>query len=613
MNNFCGVVSLSDEPLDQSLIHSMAAALNYRGTDAIHFETNQTVAVANLTVHPHSPCHENLPSKSSNIIFAGDVRLDNRPELASILGLGSAEADRSYVIAAFEKWGTQCCQYLLGDFAFALWDRRTRTLLCARDQIGILPLYFYSSHRFFAFSSEIKALFCVPGAARQISLVALQESFVPNVLGTLKNSENTLYENIFELPPAHSRSVTRGSQTAQRYWDLDPGCIAKPLTLDDYASELRHKIQEAVRCRLPSTGSVGCELSGGLDSSAVTAFAARERKDIYTFTNVPLGTSTTFTNEREFAERLCDFVDISQRRFIDGSSFDVEHELEHTLSIIDQPSSAIWIAFRAPIVAAAEAAHCRVLLSGFGGDECISHIGTSYRDQLAANRDWSGLFGLLCEEHRTFGAMRPLIGQMLRHYLPDSMRWFDDLRDPYGSISVREQKKWKLDLPVNLKHKARSYNHTNRHFKELGLKRSMYHRLTGDRSRYVRDMVSGLSQLGRTTRFLFPLLDIRILTFALSAPIHYRADRRTDRLLMREALRGIIPEELRTRRDKAGSIYPGPIEQFFKFYQEQSGDSAIGARRSGRQEFLARTRARAFLLNLACQIAFKMDEKAARV
>ena len=206
-------------------------------------------------------------------VITGDLRLDNRRELISSLDFDIKDQDQitdsELALAAYQRWGRSCTAQLLGDFAFAIWDRRSQRLFCARDHYGVKQLYYYCSDRVFVFATEIKALLCLPTVPRRLN----ETKVADYLLSLCADREITFYQGIYRLPAAHYLLVSPEQQQLQQYWHFDP---AKNITLSsdqEYAEAFKELFTEAVNCRLRSAFPVGTLLSGGLDSSSITCVA----------------------------------------------------------------------------------------------------------------------------------------------------------------------------------------------------------------------------------------------------------------------------------------------------------------------------------------------------
>src|SRR4028118_115937 len=183
MSAIVGLYNLDGRSIERSAVEQMVAALAHRGPDGAGVWSEGAVGLGHcmLWTTPES-LHEKLPlvDKSRDLTITADARIDNREELMEQLGI-TAEAhgevsDSQLVLAAYGKWGEDCPQHLLGDFAFVIWDGAKQQLFCARDHFGVKPFYYhYAADKRFAFATEIKALLGLPEVPRQLNEVRVAE------------------------------------------------------------------------------------------------------------------------------------------------------------------------------------------------------------------------------------------------------------------------------------------------------------------------------------------------------------------------------------------------------------------------------------------------------
>jgi len=206
-----------------------------------------------------------------------DARLDNRAELADAFGLAGPERggveDCELILRAYERWGEDCPQRLLGDYAFAVWDAGQRSLFCARDAVGARPLYYSPGPgRRFVFASDIDAALAAPGVEDD-----LDEAFVARYLSAANPAASaTFFRAVRSLPPGHSIAVNGRAERIRRWWRPEDAPDIRLGSDEAYRRAFLEHYRRAVRDRLDDTGEVGAHLSGGLDSSSIAVLAARE-------------------------------------------------------------------------------------------------------------------------------------------------------------------------------------------------------------------------------------------------------------------------------------------------------------------------------------------------
>lgn len=237
--------------------------------------------------------HDCQPLHSSNdaSVLVADLRIDNRQELWRDLGIdgdaGRSMADSTLLRAAWNRWGESTMDRLVGSFAFAVWEPRRQRLICVRDHFGRRALHYIEQGSLFAFCSAPKGLHALPGVRRELdrTMIATRLALLPEA------RDRSYFRGIKRLPPGHMIVVERNSVQVRRYWRLDTERRVTFSRDSEYIENFRDLFDEAVRCRLRSPGPVGSMLSGGFDSSSVTATAARllaaDGQPLTAFTGVP--------------------------------------------------------------------------------------------------------------------------------------------------------------------------------------------------------------------------------------------------------------------------------------------------------------------------------------
>jgi asparagine synthase (glutamine-hydrolysing) len=215
-----------------------------------------------------------LQTRDGRLTLVADLRLDNRDELVGELGLNSQQArqlcDAAILLEAFDRWGEPAVERLVGDFSFALWDANVHRLLLGRDFLGQRPLHYHRGKRFLAFASMPKGLH----ALAEISYAPDEQMIAEWLVWMPQRGPRSFFRDIARVEPGHVVTVTRDGISSRRYWQ--PNANDACLRSSDYVEGLRHHLDQATRSRLRgANGAVASHLSAGLDSSAVTATAAR--------------------------------------------------------------------------------------------------------------------------------------------------------------------------------------------------------------------------------------------------------------------------------------------------------------------------------------------------
>jgi asparagine synthase (glutamine-hydrolysing) len=394
VSGLVGIYNLDGRSVDRGDVERMVVMLAHRGPDGTGIWNKESIGLGHrmLWTTPES-LHERLPlvSQTGDLVLTADARIDNRDELISRLGLTdhpSGEiADSQLILAAYEKWGEDCAEKLLGDFAFAIWDARRQRLFCARDPMGVKPFYYFHSGRVFAFASEIKAVLCLEEVPRKLNEVKVADCLIP----IFNDQISTYYKDIVRLPPAHSMTVGSGGVRTKSYWSLDPTRELRLGSDEEYEEAFRELFTEAIRCRLRSAFPVGSTLSGGLDSSSIACtadklLAANGGQRLHTFSAIfpSVAEEDPRIDERPFIEAVLatgNFQPHYVRADCCKPLADVAWHKDEVLAIPN------WYMV-SPLFRTAQEHGVRVLLSGFGGDEVVSY-GYEHLDELARTGGWA--------------------------------------------------------------------------------------------------------------------------------------------------------------------------------------------------------------------------------
>ena len=291
MCGICGILNHSDAPIELEVLGKMTDAIAHRGPDGEGAFIDGPVGLGHRRL-----AILDLSSAGAQPMRTGDERYvltyngeiynfrELRCELEEVGHRFRSTSDTEVVLKAYVQWGKACVHRFNGMFAFVIWDKLKRTLFIARDRYGIKPLYYAFFGSTFLFGSEQKAILAHPAARRKIDLEALLEYF------TFQNifTDRTLLRDIRIFPAGCTALVRTGDLSGtlglERYWDYDFCEPEKPLSAKEYIEELDRLFRQAVKRQLVSDVEVGVFLSGGIDSSSITAVAAEETDYIKSFT-----------------------------------------------------------------------------------------------------------------------------------------------------------------------------------------------------------------------------------------------------------------------------------------------------------------------------------------
>ncbi len=284
MSAIAGIVHLDSRPARKDELSGAFASLARYGPHGSAIRLSGRAgfvhALTRATPEAVEPQQPWIDPKSGLLITA-DARLDDRGRLIRSLGLGdvstNAQQDCQLILAAYRKWGTACVDYLLGDFAFAIWDAAARQLFCARDHLGLRPFCYHHSGRLLAFASSARAVLGCEGVPAAADRGRIADYLVQELEGI--NHTSTFYRDIQRLPPAHFAVLKDGSLKLHRYWKPeahDGGTReSDEETLDRFSAVFSEAVSDRLRCPVPPAAM----LSGGLDSSTIVGIARELQRD----------------------------------------------------------------------------------------------------------------------------------------------------------------------------------------------------------------------------------------------------------------------------------------------------------------------------------------------
>ena len=277
MSAIAGIVRLDGSPCEQQPLDALARLLAQRAHDgsATWRSGEAGLVYGRLNTTPESASEpQPLVDAASLAAIVFDGRLDNRDELLDhadiAAGDRAAVGDAAIVLRTYAARGADCVDRLRGDFAFAIWDRRERRLLCARDGFGVKPFCYRATDRWIAFASE-------PGALARFDddVPRVNEGMIAEHLaGVVTSRTETLFEGILRLPAAHRLVADANGIRTTQYWTPDLNAELQLADAAEYAERLRDLVERAVAARLRVRGGVAVSLSGGVDSSSITGVAA---------------------------------------------------------------------------------------------------------------------------------------------------------------------------------------------------------------------------------------------------------------------------------------------------------------------------------------------------
>jgi len=283
MCGICGFVNSSSFSVSYQhrILRKMTEAISYRGPDDQGLEVisncgfgNRRLAVIDLSPRAHQPMWDS--KKRYCLTYNGEVY--NFSQLRKNLEKKGyhffSQSDTEVIIALYQEYGPAAVKKLRGMFAFAIWDNQRQELFLARDHFGIKPLFYYWKDGVLVFASEIKSILLHPQVKRELNLVALSQYFSVG-FGAIP-SPNSIFKNIYKLPPAHYAILRNGRLLIKKYWYLE-NIEVGDYSFVDAQKRLFRLLSDSVKEQLISDVSLGAFLSGGIDSSTIVALMSKQR------------------------------------------------------------------------------------------------------------------------------------------------------------------------------------------------------------------------------------------------------------------------------------------------------------------------------------------------
>ena len=493
---------------------------------------------------------------ASGIVVTWDGRLDNRAIFLGPLGktVASDSPDVSIIAAAYERWGTSCLALLVGDWALSIWNPHDRSLILAKDPIGIRPLYYSLDQGQVTWCSILDPLVLFGGKS-----VKLNEEYIAGWFSFFPATHLTPYVGIESVPPSSFVRLTIGQRTISKYWDFDPDKRIRYSTDAEYEEHFRAVFRESVRRRLRSDSPVLAELSGGMDSSSIVcmadAIAAQQSGEVPRIDTLSYFTdSEPNWNERPY------FSKVEEKRGRTGFHIDLGSEDSGLFQIEPDEFRATPGSHGRRNKADRERSACirsgsyRVVLSGIGGDEVTGGV-PSPSSEVA---------DLIARAH-----FRTLARQLKLWALAKRKPWFHLLLEaashflPREVIPVPEYRRPPLWVDPNFASRYRfaltGYERRLKLFGPLPSFQLSTSTLDALRRQITREVLSHDPPYDRR----YPYLDRDLLEFLCATPREQLLRPGQRRSLMRRALVGIVPEEILNRRRKA-YVSRAPMTAFSK-------------------------------------------------
>jgi asparagine synthase (glutamine-hydrolysing) len=569
MSAIAGIVNFDEDYLDIQHGEGLMGALQKYPSDYVHtwFKGKVFLGCHAQCITPES-IEERLPYYDSErrLVITADAIIDNRQELFDRLQvervLRTNLADSELILLAYRKWGEEAPKYLIGDFAFMIWDEDKQLLFGARDFSGTRTLYFHQTSSLFTFCTIMQPLFSLQHISKRLNEQWVAEFLAIPLTVDAMDGSATVYEGIKQLPPSHSVSVVNGKATFSRYCISPAGKPLKLKSNQEYEEAFRDVFQEAVKARLRTHHQVGAHLSGGLDSGSVTSFAAKElrnqNKPLHTYSYVPVDDfadnwtpKSRFADERPYIQSTVGYVGNINDNYLDFKGLSPLSEIDDWLDTMEMPykffENSFWLK---GIYEKAHQQGVGVLLNGQRGNWTISWgPALDYQVMLMKKLKWIQLHHEAKQFSINMGTGRkriltlvgrkafPLIGKMFASKQEAS---FPKLINPQFAERTN----------IHRKIKEHGFNKTDYSFQSAyDIRKNQFEQL------YYWSL-NGTIGTKLSLRYSLwerdPTNDLRVARFCLSVPEEQYVQNGVDRSLIRRATVNYLPDKVRLNQRTRG-------------------------------------------------------------
>lgn len=543
MCGIAGLYRLDGKLVDVRLLKKMRDRLSHRGPDGKEiFFSNQIglshtrLKIIDLTDLANQPMTDE--SRGTTVVYNGEIYnyLELREELEVKGFRFRTSSDTEVLLAAYSEWGIDCLQRFNGMFAFSLWDRRKQWLFNARDRFGIKPFYYYYDGKQLCFASEIKSLLLIPEINIQPNWKVIFDYLMYAIV---EHTHDTFFKGIKKLPPASYMIANVKGILIGKYWDLTINeSLEQNYEKTRSTKQVRELLKDSIRLRLRSDVPIGSCLSGGIDSTSIVCLInsllhPEDKKHVGNFQKT---FSAVFEvpslDERPYIQEVISLTK-AEANWVNPTAWGFLNELDSLLWHQEEPFTSTSIYAQWCVFRTIQESGIKVVLDGQGADE-----------QLCGYRKFYYFF--LREL-----AKRGLVGK-LTYEIPYSLlniHFFKGVDLKNGFRYFKRAPNW-----VFLKSIIRPRFLSNHDTKNpISYGSSLGTRIKLDMTRFSLPSLlryEDKNSMAFSIESRTPFLDFRFVEYLAALPLEAKIHIGWTKYILREAMRGIIPERIRRRRDK---------------------------------------------------------------
>ena len=557
MCGFAVVVSLGSQPVAPTVVERMTAAIRHRGPDdeGSFFSTGVGMGFRRLSILDMSPLgHQPMQTDDGQVVlvFNGEIYnyVELRKELEGLRHAFKSTGDTEVLLHAYLEWGSDCVKRFNGMWAFVIFDRRKGKLFGSRDRFGIKPLYRFMDRDHVLFASEIKAI-RASGLYRSATNWSTAARYL--LEGRLDDTPETFYEGIEQVPPATAFELDlQGDLRQWRYWSLEDLPAVSVADPPEFFAEM---FENAVRLHMRSDVPVGVHLSGGLDSTSIICAAARLRRA--SNASGPLMAFSYVDAEFDESRYIADTIEQTRATLVRLKTDPTRlwGILGEVLRFQDEPIYSMMPLVVYELMRLTADNGIKVVLNGQGADETIAGYPSYFRDY------WATLLGA--------GRVRFAWGEIDRH-----ARAHGGSRAKAFMGATRHFVQSRCAALPPYRRLAR-WNRRRAHLKSRWYARPLAERLAREEdTNGAADLNASLAysvyrtplprilriedrnSMAHSIESRLPFLDYRLVSLVFGLPPEWHMRGPWNKYVLREAMRGRIPESVRTRVDKMGFPVP---------------------------------------------------------
>lgn len=569
----CGITGFleknqKNEPL-KDVIDKMTDSMQHRGPDDRGTEVfiddqllvalgQRRLSILDLSEKGHQPMWNKR--KDIGVVFNGEIYnfIELREELRKKGHDFDSDCDTEVLIEAYDEWGTECFQYFNGMWGMAIYDKRKKKLILSRDRYGQKPLYYYKNGDVFVYGSEIKSLLAHPSVPCKPNVEKIFRYLSTNYR-YVDIDDYSYFDGIRQVNKSSVMEVDYDLGSKEYpYWKLEVNEKYTDMTDERAVEEFRELFTDAVRLRLRSDVPVGCFLSGGLDSTSITSTAYKLLKQpIITFSGVT-GEKKGVYDESEYIDAVIESTN-ANAHYLRPEPADIFSTVDEMMKYHDEPICTVtWYSIYL-ISKMVKGENIPVILNGHGGDELLAGYWDHYQYyfyELSKNGDkdtYEYEVGKWYENHkRDMGEIErtsKYIDGMLSGAVSEMSR-FPDYADCFTEeIQSKYKRNIVLENPAHSLVDRRLYSDL------------FYEAIPASLRAEDRNTMS------QSLESRSPFLDYRLAEYAFKLPTKFKIRDGVGKWLLRESMKGILPEKVRTRKDKAGFI--APADEWFRTINKQ--------------------------------------------